>query len=88
MRRVFTSFSLFCLSLLMFAQGGITSEDLSKIKEGYKGTPEEVALRNAISRNDINKLAINLDSQANIDTYFSHKVPSKGITDQIGRAHV
>lgn len=82
MRRVFTAFSLFCLSLLMFAQGGITSEDLSKIKEGYKGTPEEVALRNAISRNDINKLAINLDSQANIDTYFSHKVPSKGVTDQ------
>lgn len=64
------------------AQGGISDEALKKIKEGYKGTPEEIALRNAISRNDINKLAINLESQANIDTYFSHKVPSKGITDQ------
>lgn len=64
------------------AQGGISDEALKKIKEGYKGTPEEVALRNAISRNDINKLAVNLESQANIDTYFSHKVPSKGITDQ------
>ena len=64
------------------AQGGISDEALKKIKEGYKGTPEEIALRNAISRNDINKLAVNLESQANIDTYFSHKVPSKGITDQ------
>lgn len=64
------------------AQGGISDEALKKIKEGYKGTPEEIALRNAISRNDINKLAVNLDSQANVDTYFSHKVPSKGITDQ------
>jgi bleomycin hydrolase len=82
MKKVFTTLMALAVGISAMAQGGISDEALKKIKEGYKGTPEEVALRNAISRNDINKLAVNLDSQANIDTYFSHKVPSKGITDQ------
>jgi bleomycin hydrolase len=82
MKRIFTTIMALALGLTAYAQGGISAESLAKIKEGYKGTPEELALRNAISRNDINKLAVNLDSQANIDTYFSHKVPSKGISDQ------
>ena len=82
MKKVFTTLMALAVGISAMAQGGISDEALKKIKEGYKGTPEEIALRNAISRNDINKLAVNLDSQANIDTYFSHKVPSKGITDQ------
>ena len=82
MKKVFTTLMALAVGISAMAQGGISDEALKKIKEGYKGTPEEVALRNAISRNDINKLAVNLESQANIDTYFSHKVPSKGITDQ------
>lgn len=82
MKKVFTTLMALAVGISAMAQGGISDEALKKIKEGYKGTPEEIALRNAISRNDINKLAVNLESQANIDTYFSHKVPSKGITDQ------
>lgn len=82
MKKIITTVMALALGLSAYAQGGISEEALAKIKEGYKGTPEELALRNAISRNDINKLAVNLDSQANIDTYFSHKVPSKGISDQ------
>ncbi len=82
MKKVFTTLMALAVGISAMAQGGISDEALKKIKEGYKGTPEEIALRNAISRNDINKLAVNLDSQANVDTYFSHKVPSKGITDQ------
>lgn len=82
MKKVFTTLMALAVGISAMAQGGISDEALKKIKEGYEGTPEEIALRNAISRNDINKLAVNLDSQANVDTYFSHKVPSKGITDQ------
>jgi bleomycin hydrolase len=62
--------------------GGISSEMLLQIKQSYQGTATDKALRNAITNNDINKLAVNLDDQNNFDTYFSDKVDSKGITNQ------
>lgn len=64
------------------AGGGISSEMLQQIQQSYQGTPTDKAIRNAISNNDINKLAVNSESKNNLDTYFSHKVDSKGITDQ------
>ncbi|GHU55179.1 aminopeptidase [Bacteroidia bacterium] len=62
--------------------GGISPEMLQQIKRAYQDTPSDRAIRNAITGNDINKLAINLDSRNNIDTHFSNKVESKGITNQ------
>ena len=62
--------------------GGISPETLSKIKQAYQGTPADKAIRNAIANNNINKLAVNWESLNNLDTHFSHKVESKGITDQ------
>ena len=63
-------------------KGGISSEMLQQIKQSYQGTSTDKAIRNAICNNDINKLAINIDNKNNFDTYFSHKINSKGITDQ------
>lgn len=40
------------------------------------------AIRNAIGNNDIRKLALNQDNLKGMDTHFSIKVDSKGITDQ------
>lgn len=62
--------------------GGISTEMLQQIKQSYKGTPTDKAIHNAISNNDINKLAVNNESKNNLDTYFSDKVDSKGITNQ------
>ena len=62
--------------------GGISPEMLSQIKSSYKDTPADKAIFNAISNNDINKLAVNTASKNSYDTHFSHRVPSKGITDQ------
>lgn len=62
--------------------GGISPEMLQQIQQSYQETPADKAIRNAISNNDINKLAVNSDSKNNFDTYFSHKVNSKGITNQ------
>ena len=64
------------------ADGGISPEMLKQIQKSYEGTPSDKAIRNAISANNINKLAINSESLNNFDTYFSDKVESKGITDQ------
>lgn len=63
-------------------KGGISPEMLKQIKQSYKNTPADKALRNAISSNNISKLAVNSENAGDIDTYFSHKVNSKGITNQ------
>ncbi|MDL2221748.1 C1 family peptidase [Parabacteroides sp. OttesenSCG-928-N08] len=74
-----------CLSMTTFAQqkeGGITPQMMQEIKQAYQGTPADVAIKNAINNNDINRLAVNHDTKNNFDSYFSHRVNSKGITDQ------
>ena len=48
----------------------------------YANTPTDKAIRNAIGSNDIRKLALNQDNLKGMDTHFSIKVSSKGITDQ------
>ncbi len=64
------------------AAGGISVQMLQEIRQSYKGTPTDKAIRNAITNNEINKLAVNLESKNHFDTYFSDKVNSKGITNQ------
>lgn len=63
-------------------KGGISAEMLNQIKQSYQETSADKAIRNAIGNNDIRKLALNQDNMKGMDTYFSIKVDSKGITDQ------
>ena len=63
--------------------GGITPAMLQKIQKAYQGTPSDKALRNAIGNNDIRQLALNQENMKGLDTHFSIRVPSKGITDQM-----
>lgn len=81
-KRLFTVSAALSVVAAVLAQGGITDEMMSQIRQGWQGTPEELALRNAISANDINKLAVRQGVEAGYDFYFSDEVPSKGITDQ------
>lgn len=62
--------------------GSISPEILQRLKASYTNTPADRALRNAMSRNDINELAQNADNLRDLNTDFSHKVHSKGITNQ------
>ena len=64
------------------ASGGISPEMMTTIKSAYKNTPADRAIRNAITANDINSLARNLDARRPVSSEFSHRVPSKGITNQ------
>lgn len=64
------------------AGGGISEAMLSQIKQSYRETPADKAIRNAICNNDIRKLALNQENTQGMDTYFSDKVLSKGITNQ------
>ena len=62
--------------------GGITPEMLSRISEGYSGTPEQKAVRNALASNPLSAVAVNAENLAMMDTHFSDVVKTEGITDQ------
>ena len=62
--------------------GGITPAMLQQIRQSYQGTPADKALRNAIGNNDIRRLALNQENLTGMDTHFSVRVKSNGITDQ------
>ena len=64
------------------ANGGIDSKTLNEIRESYKPTTAEKALQNVMLANSIKVLSLNQENLNELDTYFSHSVPSKGITDQ------
>ncbi|MCH5216254.1 MAG: C1 family peptidase [Muribaculaceae bacterium] len=63
-------------------EGGLTPDVLSKVSSSYNNSAAARAIHNAISSTDITTLAANQDAKNGNDTYFSHRVPSKGITDQ------
>lgn len=64
------------------AEGGISAEMLSEISKGYKGDANDKAIRNALAGTSIATLAVNAENAAMIDTRFSDRVKTKGITDQ------
>ena len=55
---------------------------LGQIRQTYQGTASDKALRNAIGNNSIRNLALNQENMQDMDTHFSVRVNSKGITDQ------
>ena len=80
--------SIFVFSALYYSvqaqntKGGINEVMLQQIKQSYQEKASDKAIRNAIGSNDIRKLALNQDNLKGMDTHFSIKVDSKGVTDQ------
>ncbi len=81
---VVCALALLGCSTLMAQQdnGGITAEMMQEIRLGQTNSEAEKAARNALALNPITELATNADNLAMIDTHFSHRVRTKGITDQ------
>lgn len=63
-------------------KGGITEEMMQEIRLGQTNSQAEKAARNALALNSVSELATSADNLAMIDTHFSHRVRTKGITDQ------
>ncbi len=89
MKRLFIAVVLTAFSVGAFAQqppvspdGGISAEMLKAISGSYRNTPSDKAVRNALAVAPIGTLAINAENAAMIDTHFSDRVRTKGITDQ------
>jgi bleomycin hydrolase len=82
-RSIFLTIILLSISIVMKAQNnGAITEDLLKQYRNNIQTEEFKALQNAISNNDIQKLALNRTELGKIDHQFSHVVTTRGITDQ------
>ena len=86
MKRLFICAALVLGALGASAQtkdGGISADMLSRISKSYTGSAEQKAVRNALSSNSIAALAVNAENLAMIDTHFSDRVQTKGITNQL-----
>ena len=64
------------------SKGSITPQMLDEIKQGYAGTSADKAIRNALNTTSITVLSANAENAAMIDTEFSDRVKTWGITDQ------
>lgn len=85
MKKILVITAALLAAFTSFAQtknGGISATMLSEIQKGYEGTPSDKAIRNALNGTPIAILSENAENMAMIDTDFSDKVRTKGITDQ------
>ena len=78
---VFAAFSAMVVSAQQPA-GGLSPEMLEQISATYQDNAYDKAISNALAGTSIATLAINADNAAMIDTHFSDRVRTKGITDQ------
>lgn len=81
MKKALSTIILATLSLSSFAQG-ITPAMLEKMAADNKVTGSSKAIRNALAATSVASIALNQENQTEKNTYFSHSVPSVGITDQ------
>lgn len=62
--------------------GGISDRMLESFRKSYTPSSSDKAVRNALNVTSIAVLAENADNAAMMDTHFSDRVATKGITDQ------
>ena len=74
--------ALLCVGAAAQPKGAITPQMLSEIRKGYEGTSSDKAIRNALNTTSITVLSANAENAAMIDTEFSDRVKTWGITDQ------
>ncbi len=82
--KVFLTATLLTIIILGgYAQeGSITQQVLDEIRLSVGDNADDRALINAITNNDIRKLALNRANEGKLNHYFSNKVNTTGITDQ------
>jgi len=81
---ILTTNILVSFVLILSAQeaGEINHDMLKNFSADFKNTEGIKATMNAVSSNDIQKLSINRENLGKVDTHFSNRVDSEGITNQ------
>ena len=62
--------------------GGISTEMITRMRDGYRPGTAQKALFNALAANSIDALAKNHANTGGLDTHFSIETPPQSITDQ------
>ena len=78
---------IYLFFVVLLISGNLLAQDLTKgeidrIKSGFRMDAYTKAMQNALSSNDISKLALNREKVGTIDQFFSNRVDVSGITDQ------
>ncbi len=74
-------FGVIMLNFSLLAQN-MSPEMIEKIKQSVVRDQHFKASMNALSNNDVNKLALNRETTGKTDHFFKYKVDVKGISDQ------
>ncbi len=82
MRILYIAVILLIAGISLNAQKEITQGMIEKFSSEFNSDESSKALQNAISSNDIKKLALNRENLGKVDTYFKYKVENNGITNQ------
>jgi len=86
LKLILTTVLISAIAISGFSQssvdGRINSKEMQKIISLVKSNSETQALTNAISNNEIKKLAINRENAGKVNHLFTNKVETKGITNQ------
>lgn len=64
------------------SDGSLTSGFLASLRDGYRMDAADLARHNAVTNNEINSLALNRGALRGGDGHFSHRIRTKGITNQ------
>jgi len=64
------------------ADGALTNELLTNLRNGYRMTAADLACHNAVTNNDIKSLALNRSAIRGDDGHFTHRIQTKGVTNQ------
>lgn len=76
------SFTLVLMISIPIWSQSLSADDIRKMSENLKEKTEKTALTNAISNNDIKKLALNRENNGKLNYYISNQIKSKGISNQ------
>ena len=86
MKKTIFLFSFVVLSVFVLKaqelKGSLNQKVINEIRQSFENTPENVALQNAVSHNDIKGLAKNRKNDGQLNHYFSDEVKVKGISNQ------
>lgn len=62
--------------------GALTLQFLTELRDGYVMSGNDRACHNAVTNNEVNSLALNRDVVRGDDGHFTHRIKSRGITNQ------
>jgi bleomycin hydrolase len=72
----------FAVSSLFADEGALTKKTIDKFHSSFEMDTHTRAMYNSITNNDIKSLALNRDVVRQHNEIFSHKIETKGITNQ------